>query len=291
MMEPVQPEIFIQPVDPAAPASRWVVIGASVQGTSHIKVGLSCQDAHAYKAITRDVFAAVVADGLGTALHAEIGSKLAAASALAYLEEALSTETPGDADSWIKLAQDCFNAARARLEEEALHSQAALRDFATTLVMAILTPDWLVTGQIGDGAVVAALEDGSLVSISLPQNDEYVNVTYPLTMPDMLQNVKCAASLLNVKALALMSDGMQPVSIRSLDQSPHAPFFEPLFRQLSGVKDMPKASLNLAEFMASNTISSRTDDDKTLVLVGRRNLERDNPLITGGHAPMHSHPD
>jgi hypothetical protein len=78
------------------------------------------------------------------------------------------------------------------------------------------------------------------------------------------------AQAIKVKALALMTDGIQYVSIRSADQTPHQPFFEPLFRQLPGVRDVQKASQNLAEFMISPQISSRSDDDKTLVLIGRR---------------------
>jgi hypothetical protein len=158
----------------------------------------------------------------------------------------------------------------------------------------VLAPGWLVTGQIGDGAVVAVLDDSRMVIASMPQNEEYANVTYPLTMPDMLQHAEFKASQVKASALALMTDGMQYVSIRSLDKTPHAPFFEPLFRQIAGVKDMQKASRNLAEFMASSAISSHTDDDKTLVLIGRKNGERDNPLMTGsywGRAPMHTQND
>lgn len=283
-MESKQPEIIIQPSEPGMPASRWVVIGASVQGTSHMRVGLPCQDAYAFKVINDDILVAAVADGLGTAASSQVGSKLAAASVVTCLEQVLTSLIPGEETSWIKLIQECFISARDNLEEEAQRSQSDLRSYGTTLVLAVLAPGWLVTGQIGDGAVVAAQDDGRMVLASLPQNEEYVNVTYPLTMPDMLQHAEFKASHIRAKALALMTDGMQHVSIRSLDKAPHAPFFEPLFRQLSGVKDMQKASLNLAEFMASSAISSRTDDDKTLVLIGQQNGERDN-------ASMHSQND
>jgi hypothetical protein len=265
-----QPEIILHPLDPALEPTKWVVVGASVQGTSHIKIPLPCQDAHAYKAIDDSILVAAVADGLGSAMYAQAGSQLAAAQAVDWLEQALSATLPGDEAAWVQLARDCFLAARDRLEQEAQTNQAALRDYATTLVLAILTPDWLVTGHIGDGAAVALWEDGGLELVSRPQNDEYANVTYPLTMPDMINLAEFKACPVKVKALALMSDGMQHVSIRSADNTPHPPFFEPLFRQLPGVKDMRKASQNLAEFMASDPISSHTDDDKTLVLIGRQ---------------------
>ena len=267
-----QPEIFIQPVDPDRTASKWVVLSASVQGTRHIQAALPCQDAHAYKVINDSTLVVAVADGLGSAACAQAGAQLAASSAVAYVEQELRKALPGDEASWIQLARDGFLSACDRLQEEAAKNQADLRDYGTTLILAILTDDWLVTGHIGDGVVVASMEDSGLVLVSLPQNGEYVNVTFPLTMPDMINVAEFKASPVRVNALALMSDGMQHVSIRTLDNSPHPPFFDPLFRQLPGVKDMHKASQNLAEFMVSERISAHTDDDKTLVLIGRQRV-------------------
>jgi hypothetical protein len=269
-MEPIQPEIYIQPGDPSVTATRWVIIAASVQGTSHIRLLLPCQDTHTYRIINDGILVAAVADGLGSATCSQAGAQLAATEVSACLEQALYQTVPDDEKSWIELVKESFHAARARLEQEARQNQAALQEYGTTLIAAILTSEWLVTGQIGDGAVVAALEDGQLILATLPQNGEYINTTFPLTLPDMESKAEFKAQAIKVKALALMTDGIQYVSIRSADQTPHQPFFEPLFRQLPGVRDVQKASQNLAEFMISPQISSRSDDDKTLVLIGRR---------------------
>ena len=263
-----QPEIILHPIGPELTASKWVVVGASVQGTSHIKISLPCQDSHAYKVVNDSALVAAVSDGLGSAVYSQVGAQLAAASAVAYIEQELAKAIPSDEASWIQLVRDCFLSACAQLEAEAQKNQDALRDYSTTLIVAILMADWLVTGHIGDGAVVVLLEDTGLGLISAPQNEEYVNVTFPLTMPDMENVAEFKACQAKVKALALMSDGMQHVSIHSADNTPHQPFFEPLFRQLPGVKDMHKASQNLADFMASDQICSHTDDDKTLLLIG-----------------------
>jgi hypothetical protein len=265
-----QPEILLHPVDPDLGATKWIVLGASVQGTSHLKIDLPCQDAHAYRVLSDSVIIAAVADGLGSAIYSGVGSQLAVSSAIDYLAQELRKAVPEEESAWTQLVRDGFLAAASRLEAEAQKDQAALRDYSTTLIVAVLTSDWLATGQIGDGAVVASLQDGGLVLISLPQNEEYVNVTYPLTMPDMANIAEFKACEAKVNALALMSDGMQHVSIRTLDHTPHQPFFEPLFRQLPGVKEQHKASRNLAEFMASERVCAHTDDDKTLVLIGRQ---------------------
>ena len=267
-----QPEIIIHPIELDLAASKWVVIGASVQGTGHIHAAIPCQDAHAYRVIHDSIIVVAVADGLGSAAFSQEGSRLAAASAVGYIEQQLDQSAPCDEAGWVQLVRESFLSACSRLDEEAQKTQAALRDYGTTLILAILTDDWLVTGHIGDGVAVALLEEDGLELISLPQNEEYVNVTYPLTTPDMVDIAEFKARSAKVKALALMSDGMQQVSIRTADNTPHQPFFEPLFRQLPRVKDMHKASQNLAEFMSSERISAHTDDDKTLVLIGRQGV-------------------
>jgi hypothetical protein len=53
----------------------WQVIGASTQGTSHIRVGSPCQDAHGHHVLENCVIA-VVADGLGSAAKSDEGAKL-----------------------------------------------------------------------------------------------------------------------------------------------------------------------------------------------------------------------
>src|SRR3972149_4660803 len=124
-----KPEIIVHPIDPGLAATQWVVVGASVQGTRHIKISLPCQDAHACKALGDSILVAAVADGLGSAIYAQAGSQLAAASAVNFVEQELTQAIPGDETAWIQLVRDCFLTARARLEEEAQKNQAALRDY------------------------------------------------------------------------------------------------------------------------------------------------------------------
>jgi hypothetical protein len=270
MMDTSQPETRIQPTTPGDGRSRWVVIGASVQGSGHVRLGLPCQDAHAYRFIGEDIVVAAAADGLGTAAFADQGAALAANTAAAFLEQALTASEPPDEISWPRLVRESFIYTRQQLAEEAARSQSDLRDYATTLILVILNPGGVVVGHLGDGAVVAALEDGRLALVSGPQNDEYVNVTYPLTMPDGPEQAEYIVLSEAIQSVALLTDGIQNVSIRTADNMPHPPFFEPLFRQLPGVKDGAKASQNLADFMASPAICVHTDDDKTLLLIGRR---------------------
>jgi hypothetical protein len=52
-------------------------------------------------------------------------------------------------------------------------------------------------------------------------------------------------------------------------QTPHGPFFDPLFRALKGAKDLASLNDGLKQFLASESMQNRSDDDKTLILASR----------------------
>ncbi len=269
-MEAGQAEVYFQPEPPVSPPTHWVAVGACVQGTSHIQTGLPCQDYLAYRLIGADILTAVIADGLGSEPRSRQGARLACETCAVFLEDELGRAVPDDIEAWRKLLQETFTQARRALEEAARLEQAALREYGTTLLLVILCGDWLATGNLGDGAAVAWLEDGSLQTICTPQSGEYINETFPLTMPDALGQAEFSAYRQRIKALALMTDGMAHISLRRPDQIPHPPFFQPLFQQLPAVAHAQAASQKLASFMESERVCSLTDDDKTLVLIGKR---------------------
>lgn len=261
-----KPEIIIQPVDSRQAARPWVVLGASVQGTSHLRALLPCQDAHAYRVLKGGVILAV-ADGLGSAPLSGIGAELAASRAVSWLTGQLEQVFPNKVEGWKQLLRNCFAEARAALEAASGQSGSPLRAYGTTLLVAVLAEGWLAAGHVGDGAAVAALESGELLTVCAPQNAEYINETYSLAQPDALSQAEFAAQPGQFSALALFSDGLQQLALAGL--RPHLPFFTPLFQQLSKVSDPASASRKLAEFLASERVCARTDDDKTLLLAGR----------------------
>jgi hypothetical protein len=254
---------------PDQDAQPWVVIGAAVQGTSHQRAGLACQDACAWRVSHRQAMLVAAADGLGSAARAGEGASLAATAVLDWLDAALALEFPTDKAGWENLLREGFAWARQQLQAAAREQPAELRDYGTTLMAAVIAEDWLATGHIGDGGVVALLEDESLTSLCVPQADEYLNHTFPLTLPNALQIAEFSARQEHVVALALLTDGLQQLALRLPDNRPHPAFFLPLFRQLPGVRDPAAASRKLADFLASERVCARTGDDKTLVLVGR----------------------
>ena len=246
----------------------WQVIGTSVIGTSHTVSGKPCQDSHGFQNLPGDIMILAVADGLGTAEKSDTGSRLAVDTALATLAGALGNSPP-TADETRAALENAFLTARASLESRADADGLALRDLGTTLICVVLTPDWIACGQIGDGAVVALQPDDTQVTVSSPQRGEYANETVPLTTQDALSMVCYTHQEIKVKALAMISDGLQNLALINPGYLPFIPFFKPFFDLiLSKPLDMDQTRTRLETFLNSERICGRTDDDKTFVLAG-----------------------
>ncbi|RMD88391.1 MAG: protein phosphatase 2C domain-containing protein [Calditrichaeota bacterium] len=254
-------------------ADAWNIVRASVTGTRHLKNGIGCQDYNQYELLEGETVIAAVADGVGSASMAYEGAKLAVDTFLSAVKKILLDEKhPVVEEEWVNVISNGFQQAREALELEAQTKGLNLEDYATTLVAIILSKDWLITGQIGDGGIVVLVEDNQLLTISRPQKGEYVNHVFPLTRPDALEMAKFSARNLKVQAVALFTDGIQHLALNNDDDSPYPPFFTPIFTELPSIKDCEKESHLLAKYLASKRVSSRTDDDKTLLLIGRKNI-------------------
>jgi hypothetical protein len=252
----------------------WQVVGASTLGTSHIRADVPCQDAHGYR-ISSDLVIAAVADGLGSAARSDEGAKLAVETALDALSKALATTRPDNPEDWTRVLQDAFLQARECLQEAAEKSAAPLRDYGTTLIAVAIAEDWLAVGHIGDGAVVAALDDGTVETVSTPQRGEYANEVAPLTAADALELVRFSVRKGSLRALALLTDGLQNLCINAATARPYEPFFAPFFDAIGQEIDTVEVSHQLACFLGTESVCRKTDDDKTLVVVGKI-LHRDD---------------
>lgn len=261
--------------------SCWRAYGASVRGTGHRLTDLPCQDAHGWRLFQTGVLCAV-ADGLGSAARADAGAQRAVAAALEALESSLpwqridrggpllvppqSVPVPPDQTAIESSIRAAFAAARAALESAA--DDATPSDYATTLLLAAATDDWTAVGQIGDGAMVARWPDGQLETLSLPQRGEYANETTPLTAGDALERVQVRVWRRPVRALVLFSDGLQGLAINLASGKPFEPFFAPFVEALAEPFDPGATGERLAAFLDSARVCARSDDDKTLLVVG-----------------------
>jgi len=157
--------------------------------------------------------------------------------------------------------------SRHCLEKEAVEcgdGSSKLGDFSTTLLAIFITDSFLAALQVGDGAIVYRESTDALRIACLPEHGEYLNETVFLTSDELAQRAQyCAVSSDGVDALAMLSDGLEMLSIVYQSQTAHAPFFNPLF----GFARQHEASVeDLERFLHSDQVCERSDDDKTLVL-------------------------
>ena len=246
----------------------WRVIGASVQGVSHVKSGQPCQDAHAYSVLPDGTLIAAVADGAGSAALAEVGAQLAAQTAVNCVRrELIEHALPDNDTAWRSLLFDALKAARQRLEDEASARGCALRDLAATLMVAVAMAELATVAHVGDGAAVLRNTSNELLLLAAPQVSEYVNETTFLVSADYSNAAQFCCWHGRAQALALFTDGLQRLALQMPWQRPHAPFFTPLLQFAANAG--ADAEAQLAAFLRSPRIVERADDDLTLLLAAR----------------------
>ena len=148
------------------------------------------------------------------------------------------------------------------------------RDYACTLLGAILAEDRALFLQIGDGAIVIGSGD-DYWPVFWPQSGQYANETYFLTDANVFARLEFAITVEPVAEIALLTDGLQTLALHYQTRQAHAPFFRPLFHQLRAVPTSgcaPQLLNALERFLDTPALNQRTHDDKTLILATRLGL-------------------
>lgn len=245
----------------------WRVAAASVRGRGHEKVGQLCQDAHFWKKLAEGILVAAVADGAGSASLGKIGALVAVQTAVETIcSQTITPRSPADDDHWRILLNEALAAAKTTVEAEAAACQVAPRDLATTLIVAIATPEFVAVAQIGDGVAVVSDRQGNLIPLTTPQYGEYINETTFLISPQALDTAQITVWRGTTAKIALLSDGLQMLALEMDRGKPYEPFFAPLFHFVTHIKDESEAKDQLVAFLRSPRIAERTDDDLTLLL-------------------------
>lgn len=246
------------------------MLGISVQGTSHRTIGSPCQDNYAIADVVRQgdrAFAVAVADGAGSASHADVGARVATQAFVEIAAQWLRSGSqvnsirPHLLEAWIRQAADAVaSCARA-------HSLEA-RDMACTLLGVTSDADGSAYVQVGDGAIVVG---PAYVPVFWPDSGEYLNTTSFITSESGLAAAQVAVGRPSLRDLAVFTDGLQMLALNYARQTAHQSFFARLFASVEETRheDLAISTNHLARLLDSDLVNSRTDDDKTLVLIRR----------------------
>jgi serine/threonine protein phosphatase PrpC len=209
-------------------AGEWVLISGSVKGASHVTHGIPNQDA-CFTRILRDGAAviAAVADGHGgpRSFRSHIGSRLAVQTAVDVCEQFLDDLADArpsaikDAcerllfdrilQSWRERVQSHFRCEGfsdeeldrlesregARAREKAVDPDQLFVAYGATLLLAALTPAFMIAVQLGDGRIVVTDPAGGEVGYVVPPPPEdsidEVNKTASLCDSDASKEAAC----------------------------------------------------------------------------------------------------
>lgn len=258
-------------------SATWRIAAASSIGTSHVKQGSVCQDSHACRIMQdadgSDVVVLVASDGAGSATRADAGSDCACSTIVEAVEVCLAkgrrvaSFTFDDARDWVDHVQ---RAIAYRAEQDG----ATERDYACTLLVAIIGTDAAAFLQIGDGAMVATDEIGEWSWIHWPQRGDYANSTYFVTEKNACNQMAFDVIARPIDDVAVFTDGIEPLVLHYATKTVHSPFFNamlgPVLASTRSGLDR-NLSTSLEKYLASPKVCERTDDDKTLILATRRN--------------------
>lgn len=244
-------------------AVAWAFAGARRAGPGKE----SCQDAFAC-ATHGDTLLAAVADGAGSARFGALGARFACESGLNQamgLLEKFGDPTDVPDESLASLVPEI----RRWLTLQASQTGAALEDLATTLLLAMSSPRGLVLLQVGDGACVVRKGD-ELSTVRFPDQGEYANATFFVTGSNAEAHTHVERVEGPVEAFAMFTDGLQYLVLDAKTWQPHTPFFTRVFDSLNGQNgESAEVSAWLDQMLSSDSVTSRTDDDTSLVIARR----------------------
>lgn len=251
---------------------HWRVVAASVCGTSHLKNKQLCQDAHHWQILPDNILVVAAADGAGSASMGKLGAMVAVETAIENISiKEISGRTLVDDDAVRSLLLEAIIAAKKAVEEEAVACEKQPLDLASTLIIAVATPEVVAVAQIGDGVAVARDAQGNLIALTMPDSGEYINETVFLTSPTALDAAQLRVWRQAIVNVGVLTDGLQMLAMNMAVGAPHKPFFVPLFDFTANADDKTVAKEQLVKFLRSDRITQRTDDDLTLIIAALSN--------------------
>lgn len=180
-----------------------ITYGFSIQGKGHIQRGIVCQDSSIAERIRSGHYVGIVADGVGDAKHADIGSGIAVKSLLQYCNEHIQKSS--STDHIEDVLADGYDFAFRQIVSEAARREAAIREFDTTLSVAVYSSQSVVYGHSGDGGIIAKYTDGKMGALTSRQKGEDATSVIPLRAG---RSSWVFGTEENVAAVLLATDGM-----------------------------------------------------------------------------------
>ncbi|MCL2036534.1 MAG: protein phosphatase 2C domain-containing protein [Oscillospiraceae bacterium] len=240
----------------------------SLQGKSHITSGKVCQDSSHTMVLENGWAVALIADGLGSAKHSDIGAFLAVSSVIAYLKKYIPKKW--NVSKIQPVLRNAYSFAFRNIIEKSFKDGNPIADYDTTLTVAVYNGSQIVFSHVGDGGIITLSRHGDFLMLTTPQKGDEFNSVNPLRSEKWAfgssANDVCAFSMFtdgiyDVVCPWILSEQKQPIYINYI-----RPFMDRNVLKADTVRDFVKIKKEVEAFLNSEYNSGITDD-KTVATV------------------------
>jgi hypothetical protein len=235
-------------------------------GPYHKKNGIPCQDSYAYEVLDNGYIVAAVADGLGSCKRSDVGSKVAADSAVAVCSGKLGNDMSDE--EIIEIMKLAYMVADVNVSTIAEKAGDMSDEYDTTLCLAIYDGRNLYYGQAGDSGLIALTNTGEYIPVTSQQRDED-GAVFPLCFG--LSYWEFGKVERDVSGYALMTDGIWEQLFPPLLKDEEIRINVPLAEKMINYFEIEEGEIIDLEKMMSEywekCPEKFIDDDKTSVCV------------------------
>lgn len=259
--------------------------GTSLQGEDHQQWGIPCQDAHCIKTLPNGWVIAAVADGVGSAVHSERGSKLAVDTVVKFCIDNMpfTNGVVSAENDLIPLLRVAYNKAFKNIWELSISEENSFEDYDTTLDTVIYNGNSIIYGHCSDGGIIALNDTGyyDCVTDRMKGNDGESMI--PLrSRKDWQFGIYPNAS----SAILLFTDGTYDFARQDfLEKNWTTPLYIPLLKKLSNTNYLPSNpevwTDYFEHFMEEDFWNNYVTDDKTIVTL--INLEKQTTQVENSY--------
>lgn len=245
-----------------------IAYGMSIVGTSHVGKNTPCQDSHRYELLPNGRIAIAVADGVGSAKHSEVASKMACDTFIEICKACITEETQR---TEIKdIIEKAYRAADQNIKDYVYKTEDIITDYDTTLSAVIYDGKHIVYGHSGDGGIVVLSTSGDYIKVTEPQKAEDGICVVPLRAGEKYWEFgECEAE---VASVLLATDGVYDNFMPYLLREQPVEFYIPLIRwfmdnNIIGITDENREQVEESrkKFLCGDSCKAITDD-KTVVV-------------------------
>lgn len=181
-----------------------ILYGFSIQGKSHIDKGTVCQDSNKTGRLRAGYYFGAVADGVGSASHSDIGSKLAVEKLYEYCDKNIK-KGMSQIDVEDVLCAG-YEYAMETIRKYADSHDKKIENYDTTLSAVIYNGKKIIYAHAGDGGIIVRQTNGIVKPVTKRQKGADGTSVIPLRAGEHSWEIGTYSG--NVAAVLLVTDGM-----------------------------------------------------------------------------------